>query len=227
MDEELRAELLRRMEQDQEARRDRGCDWELVAAVDAENLPWLKGVITERGWPVASLVGADGAEAAWLLAQHADADPVFQRHCLGLLAAAVEAGEATRRNLAYLTDRVLLAEGQAQVYGTQMTRRGDAWVPRNLGDPDDVDARRAAADLEPLAEYVRQFDDHPAAAPARLKCPECGAWAPFVTSEDDAMVAVTCPGCGLEMTIKVERLLPESAALVRDSEFDVASVPGT
>ena len=49
----------------------------------------------------------------WLLAQHADADPAFQRHCLGLLAAAVEAGEATLTDQAFLTDRVLLARGQA------------------------------------------------------------------------------------------------------------------
>jgi hypothetical protein len=205
MDEELRAELLRRMEKDQAARRDRDCDWEPVAAVDAENLPWLKGVITERGWPGASLVGADGAEAAWLLAQHADADPVFQRHCLGLLTAAVEAGEATRRNLAYLTDRVLLAEGQAQLYGTQMTRLGDAWVPRNLGDPDGLDGRRTAADLEPLAEYVRQFDDHPVRSPSRLKCPQCEAWALFTTPDGDQLVPVTCPGCGFELMVKVER----------------------
>jgi predicted RNA-binding Zn-ribbon protein involved in translation (DUF1610 family) len=220
MDEELRAELLRRMKRDQAARLARDCDWETVAAVDAENLPWLKGVITERGWPGASLAGTSGAEAAWLLAQHADADPVFQRHCLGLLTAAVEAGEAKRRNLAYLTDRVLLAEGQPQVYGTQMTRSGEAWVPQNLGDPDGVDARRAAAGLEPLAEYVRQFDDHPVASPSRLKCPQCGAWAPFTTPEDDETVAVTCPECGLAMTIRIPRLLPWSAALVRDREFD-------
>jgi predicted RNA-binding Zn-ribbon protein involved in translation (DUF1610 family) len=205
MDEELRAELLRRMKKDQAARLSHDCDWEPVAAVDAENLPWFKGVIEERGWPGASLVGTDGAEAAWLLAQHADTDPAFQRHCLGLLTAAVEAGEATRSNLAYLTDRVLLAEGQPQVYGTQMTRRDGEWVPRNLGDPDGVDARRAAADLEPLAEYVRQFDDHPVRAPSRLKCPECGAWAPFTTPDGDEAVAVTCPECGFAMTIRVKR----------------------
>lgn len=206
MDEELRAELLRRSAKDQAARRAYdGEDWEPVRLVDDENLPWLKGVITERGWPGASLVGADGAEAVWLLVQHADADPAFQRHCLGLLGAAVEAGEATRSNLAYLTDRVLLAEGQPQVYGTQMTRRGGAWVPRDLGDPDGVDARRAAADLEPLAEYVRQFDDHPVWASSRLKCQECTAWAPFTTPEGAEPVTVTCPECGLEMTIRIKR----------------------
>jgi hypothetical protein len=143
MDEALRAELLRRVEIDQAARK--ALDPDAMRDADGENLPWLKGVVAERGWPGASLVGDDGAHAAWLLAQHADADPAFQRRCLDLLIVAVEAGEATVRELAYLTDRVLLAEGRSQVYGTQLTRRDGAWVPRDLRDPELVDERRAAA----------------------------------------------------------------------------------
>ena len=42
MDQELRAELLRRVEKDQAARGRADQDLEPVAAVDAENLPWLK-----------------------------------------------------------------------------------------------------------------------------------------------------------------------------------------
>ena len=122
MDEVLRAELLRRMERDQEARLDEESG--RYPEVDAENLPWLKRLVAERGWPGSSLVGVDGAHAMWLLTQHADADPAFQRHCLGLLAAAVEAGEATLTDQAFLTDRVLLHEGKQQEYGTQLTRRG-------------------------------------------------------------------------------------------------------
>jgi hypothetical protein len=203
MDEELRAELRRRVEKDQVARK--ALDADAMRETDGENLPWLKGVIAAHGWPGASLVGADGAHAAWLLAQHADADPAFQRQCLGLLTAAVEAGEARMRELAYLTDRVLLAEGQAQVYGTQVTRRGDAWSPRNLGDPDGVDARRAAADLEPLAEYLRRFGDH-SFPTSRLKCPGCGAWAPFERPAGEGEpFMVTCPECALETTVRLKR----------------------
>jgi hypothetical protein len=51
-------------------------------------------------------------QAAWLLVQHADHDPAFQRVCLELLGGAVRAGEADVRHHAYLTDRVLLAEGR-------------------------------------------------------------------------------------------------------------------
>ena len=122
MDEQLRAELLRRVEKDQVARK--ALDLDGMREADGENLPWLKGVVAAHGWPGASLVGSDGAHAAWLLAQHADSDPAFQRQCLDLLTAAVEAGEATRQEHAYLTDRVLLAEGRQQEYGTQLTGRG-------------------------------------------------------------------------------------------------------
>jgi hypothetical protein len=65
-----------------------------------------------------SLVSVDGTQAAWLLIQHADHDPAFQRACLELLGHAVHAGEADATYHAYLTDRVLLAEGK-QLYRTQ------------------------------------------------------------------------------------------------------------
>jgi hypothetical protein len=75
---DLRAELLHRSEQDQAVRCMPEPDWEIVATVGADNLAWLKEVLAEVGWPGQSMVGEDGAHAAWLLAQHADQDPAFQ-----------------------------------------------------------------------------------------------------------------------------------------------------
>jgi hypothetical protein len=202
MDEALRAELLRRVEKDQVARK--AHDVAGMREADAENLPWLQAVIAERGWPGASVVGTDGANGAWLLVQHADADPAFQRRCLGLLAAAVEAGEATKRQLAYLTDRVLLAEGKQQEYGTQVTARGGRWVPRNLRDPDGVDARRAAAGLGTIAGYLSRFTGTP--EPSRLKCPGCSGQVPFEMPDDLSQpLTVTCPECGRATTLTFGR----------------------
>ena len=79
--------------------------------------------------------------AAWLLVQDADRDPAFQRSCLGLITEAARHGEATPAELAYLTDRVLLAEGQPQEYGTQMAGRDGRWQPRQLREPGTVDQR--------------------------------------------------------------------------------------
>jgi hypothetical protein len=200
-DDALRAELLRRVEKDQVARK--ALDLDGMREADGENLPWLKAVVAEHGWPGASLVGTDGAHAAWLLAQHADADPAFQRRCLDLMTAAVEAGEATKRELAYLTDRVLLAERQPQVYGTQVTRKGGQIVPLDLRDPEGLDARRAAVGLEPFADYMRLFDHPPREGP-QLKCPGCGAWSPFESPEAGEPVTVACPECGKETTITLK-----------------------
>jgi hypothetical protein len=95
MDEELRTELLRRMEQDQQARLSDDLESGAFATVDAENLPWLKNLIHSRGWPGASLVGTDGAHAAWLLVQHAagGGGPGTDRGLPGPLHRAVRGGQ--------------------------------------------------------------------------------------------------------------------------------------
>ena len=197
LDEALRAELLRRVEKDQAARR--AYDDDAMRAADAENLPWLKQVVAERGWPGSSLAGVDGAHAMWLMVQHAVADVPFMRQCLDLLAAAVAEDEASVTDQAFLTDRVLLHEGGQQVYGTQMTRRGGRWVADNLSDPDGVDERRAAVGLGPLAERLASFTGPPVVA--RIHCSDCDAWTPYEPPDIDEEVTVTCSGCGREMTI--------------------------
>lgn len=201
---ELREELLRRVEKDQNARKSHRDDWQQVAAVDAENLPWLESLVNEVGWPGRSLVGEDGAHAAWLLVQHAGARPDFQRRCLDLMTQAVERGEATPRDLAYLTDRVLLKEGQAQEYGTQMSGTEGGWVPQNLRDPDNVDARRAAVSLGPLSEYIERIGrSYGRPKPSRLTCRECGGGIDVWLPNEGASRGVRCPACGWETTVTV------------------------
>jgi Family of unknown function (DUF6624) len=199
---DLRAELLRRAARDQDARMQAERDWEPVAAVDAENLPWLKQVIAETGWPGRSLVGEDGAHAAWLLAQHADRDPAFQRSCLTLMTDAAGHGEASPTEVAYLTDRVLLAEGQQQEYGTQLAGRDGRWQPRQLRDSGTVDQRRAAVGLGPIADYLAMMTSQLGAPrPDEITCADCGAaievWLPDPGEQQD----ITCPGCGWTTTV--------------------------
>jgi len=49
---------------------------------DADNLLRMKEIIAKYGWTGKSLVGTDGATAAWLLVQHSDRDVAFQRLAL-------------------------------------------------------------------------------------------------------------------------------------------------
>ena len=157
----LRDELLRMAKEDQEIRdrasRARYADAAINARwaeVDRKNTARLKAIVAERGWPGKGLVGPDGAQAAWLLVQHADRDRDFQRRCLTLLEQAVKAGEASGVHLAYLTDRVRVGDGRPQLYGTQFLTIDGREELQPIEDQAHVDERRKAVGLPPLAEYV-------------------------------------------------------------------------
>ena len=168
----LRAELLRRMRADQNIRGRWMKEMEnrqiiaQMAEIDRENTARLKEIVHLYGWPSRALVGKEGEAAAFLLVQHADASPDFQKQCLPLIQKGASKGEIPKEAVAMLTDRVLLHEGKKQLYGTQFIRNAAGeWVPRQLAIEyarlrDQVDARRKSLGLPPLAEYakaLRQF----------------------------------------------------------------------
>jgi hypothetical protein len=129
-----------------------------MGKVDKANRMWLKEAISRRGWPGKSLVGADGAKAAWLIVQHADPDVAFQRQCLDLVLK-LPRSEIDAEHLAYLTDRVLLNEGKKQWYGTMLRKEGGKLVPRPIEDELNVNKRRSALGLPPLEEYIRKTSE--------------------------------------------------------------------
>jgi hypothetical protein len=172
MDEELRRELLARAEEDQRVRRlvappkgqfevrvpdEVAEEWRRV---DTGNTRWLADILATRGWPGRTVAGEDGARAAWLLAQHADRDLDLQRAFLDALRGAVAEGEASPANVAYLEDRVRVADGRPQLYGTQFTVTDGELGPCPIEDPQRLDERRAAAGLEPFAVYEAQIRGH-------------------------------------------------------------------
>lgn len=161
---ELRAELLEMAEADQAARHELveslqaggEPDSALVAelmALDARHTARMKQVLVEHGWPGISAVGADGSGAAFLLVQHSDRDPAFQKMALELLEDAWRDGEASGQDFALLTDRVRVHEGRPQLYGTQASIEDGRLVFDPIADSASVDARRAELGLPPLAQY--------------------------------------------------------------------------
>ena len=120
------------------------------------NLEWMRLVFAKHGWPGRQLVGDEGSHGAWLLLQHADQDTALQHTALQLLEVAVRSGDASARDLAYLTDRVRVAERRPQVYGTQLQYDGRGCAsPRPSEEPAQLDARRASVGLEPVAQYIQ------------------------------------------------------------------------
>ncbi len=119
-----------------------------------DNIDRLEQIINKHGWPTISMVGKDGAEAAWLIAQHADQRPEFRERCLGLMQQAADNGEASTAHLAYLVDRVMVEISQEQLYGTQFWDGPNGYGPVPVIDETNVDLRRAEAGLVPMQEYT-------------------------------------------------------------------------
>ena len=169
----LRRELVRRARADEVARNtylaqvrpgaepDSATFQRLVApllAVDSANRGWIRGVVARFGWPGRRLVGDTAARAAWLLVQHADADTALQVQVLPLMERAVAAGDVRAQDYALLVDRVAVARGRPQVYGSQAEVVGGRIVFKPIADSAYVDARRARLGLSPLAAYARTLD---------------------------------------------------------------------
>ena len=102
-----------------------------------------------HGWPDEAIAGKDGAEAAWLIVQHAIGEPEFQREMLRLLRASGTAKRVPLWQAAYLEDRIAMYEGRPQRFGTQ-------WIddpidgrirPWSLAEPDRVNELRTAMGL--------------------------------------------------------------------------------
>ena len=150
----LREELLAMMDEDQA---------EMMGEIATNNYrartERLAEILDEYGWPGFDLVGEDGSLAAWVIAQHADLDLDVQQRALELLREAAEQDQASRGDLAYLHDRVAVATGEPQMYGTQI-RCGEDQLPVSatpIADEASVDERRAGAGLPPFEEYIAEM----------------------------------------------------------------------
>ncbi|WP_214416398.1 DUF6624 domain-containing protein [Sphaerisporangium fuscum] len=118
---------------------------------------WLRAVVDEHGWPGRALVGEEAAAAACRLVQHASGPRTFQEHCLELVREAARGGEASPRDVAYLTDALRVQDGRPQVYGTKFHQENGELVPLPIERAGQVDERRKAMGMEPLDEYAARL----------------------------------------------------------------------
>lgn len=117
----------------------------------------LAAILDDHGWPGRHRVGPEGAEAAWLIVQHAIAHPALQRRVLGALEAAAAQGDVPAHQPAMLEDRIRILEGRPQRYGTQFDWNAAGELsPLPIEDPEGVEARRRAVGLGSLADATRE-----------------------------------------------------------------------
>ena len=159
LNEALREELLRMRDEDLAMRQELldagqlgGAYVPRMEAVHIKNAARLRELIEHHGWPAEDIAGKDGAEAVWLIAQHAIGEPGFQKTALRLLMNATSAGRIPPWHAAYMEDRIAMLEGRPQRYGSQWLDdpRDGRTRPWKLSDPERVNELRASVGLPPL-----------------------------------------------------------------------------
>lgn len=133
-----------------------------MAEQDSMRLAQLRGIISRFGWPTRSLVGARGASAAFLIAQH---NGPIQQEALRLMRA-LPKGQVQLSELAMLEDRVLTSDGRPQKYGTQFKPPvGDVMEFFPIDSVTRVEARRATVGLPPMGVYLCMMQGFTGKAP--------------------------------------------------------------
>jgi len=139
---------------------------QLKLAAFGRHIHIIKEIYQRWGYPTGAMVGEEASHHFFVLIQHADIDPDFQKQMLPILDRLSVKKKVSRRDYAYLYDRVQRNTGGKQRYGTQPTygKGGSLFdeqnriiLPPDLEDPRNVDKRREKVGLEPLEKYYESI----------------------------------------------------------------------
>ncbi|MFT4807014.1 MAG: hypothetical protein ACI9LX_000330 [Paraglaciecola sp.] len=113
----------------------------------------LNQIVQQQGWPTKEQVTEEGVKAAFTLVNHSN-NLSFQQNMLPLVIQSYMdkqgmSGEA----VAIFTDKVSIAQGKKQVFGTQADLINDKVIFFQIENEDSVDQLRAQMGMPSLAEY--------------------------------------------------------------------------
>jgi len=133
-----------------------------VGIADDNSTKYMKSLLTHKyDWIDVKRFGEPTSGKAWLLVQHADDDPDFQALALERMAPYLQTGDGSKQDYAYLYDRIEIARGREQLYGTQTTGKcvdGKLQL-RPIKDIENINNNRADMDMGTIAEYIDPFSE--------------------------------------------------------------------
>lgn len=121
----------------------------------------IEQIFEEFGFVGCDLAGEEGSSNFWVIVQHSDHNPDFQKRVLEKMKTEVEKENANPSIYGLLVDRVNINTGEKQVYGTQVSynfETGQAYS-ENLLDSLKVKELRKSIGLPPLEEYLNQMTE--------------------------------------------------------------------
>lgn len=127
-------------------------------SLDRKNIQVVAKIIDSLGWLGEDKIGTDANLALFVAIQHARDLETMEKY-LAVMKKAVLNGNAKKKQLAYLIDRVELLNNRKQIYGTQLSfkNNGRAYVG-NILDSMQLNARRKKMELDPIENYLKIVD---------------------------------------------------------------------
>jgi uncharacterized protein DUF6624 len=156
----LQAKLKQMTDEDQAVRKAEHESEKKMEQIDAKNYPEVESIYKKYGWTPISVFGKKASYAYWLLVQHQDNHLDLQQGVLKAMKAAVDTGEASRADYAYLYDRVMMNEGKLQHWGTQTTCKDGKAVMNPVDDPAGLEQRRNELAFIPLDQYLESLEPY-------------------------------------------------------------------
>jgi len=128
--------------------------------VDYKSYQLVKAIIKRNGYPTYKMIGQESAHNFFNMVQHCDHDQDLQYQILREMDIAVANHQASRKDYAYLTDRVLVNQGEKQIYGTQIEYDHDKKVYQaySVENPTEVNKKRKTMGLPPMENYVSDMN---------------------------------------------------------------------
>jgi hypothetical protein len=134
------------------------CYVRISEEVDKPHTKRLNEIVQKYGVPDAKLVGAEGMEAYYLLLQHSN-DLTLKQKSLKGIEKAFKAKLLSPADYANFTDRLLVNLGKPQIYGANFDIKNGKMVMSPTKDMKNLDRRRKAIGLPPIAEYMKMLEE--------------------------------------------------------------------
>ena len=125
---------------------------------DSVNLLKVRDILDTHGWPSKNKIGKKGNSTLFLVIQHANFD--VQTTYFPMMQKAMHQGSLAKRQYAMFYDRLLLGQGNKQIFGTQLAMDKSSNKPYvlPLKDPMNVDKRREEMGLNTMQENLNRWN---------------------------------------------------------------------
>lgn len=148
-----KVELLQHVFENDQRVRTQKVPFKETVEVNHENLEIVVSLLENCGMPTLEEVSREQLGAIWLVLQHS-VHPKYTEKYFPYIEKATNDGDLKKEQYALMKDRILMNQGKPQIYGSQM-KRGKLY---KLAEPEKVNARRREMNMEPLEEYLKNFN---------------------------------------------------------------------